>query len=286
MSRVVFLLSSERSGSTLLRVILGRNPAIIAPGELFLLGFPDYETWRRVRPLAIESLVEFLRLVGRPNDPGSLDARWAGCTIAELYRWMLEQLPAGARLLDKTPAYATHRETLDATRFLEPFYIWLIRHPLGVVDSHLRVKRQRTKGFGRIVKRIKEPIQRLLFGGMSRKGRRREDLWVKQNANIRDFLSDVAPEQKYVISFENLVERPAEEVERLCQVLGIRFSPSMLEHPARDVKVIAGLGDANFHRHRKISAAPAFHWRSRLSESALTPAATRMVAEIWRPLRG
>src|SRR5437899_710828 len=40
--RLILILSSERSGSTLTRVILGENSRIVAPQEVFLMRYPDY----------------------------------------------------------------------------------------------------------------------------------------------------------------------------------------------------------------------------------------------------
>ena len=43
-SGLVLVLCPERSGSTLLATMLGANPAIVAPPELFLLRYPGFET--------------------------------------------------------------------------------------------------------------------------------------------------------------------------------------------------------------------------------------------------
>lgn len=282
--RVIFLLSSERSGSTLLRVILGRHPALIAPNELFLLCFPTVDEWRHGRPLAIESVLEYLEQAGHPTTAQGLEQRWRGHGSMALYDWLLSQLPADTRLLDKTPAYATHREILDSTRQWDPFYIWLIRHPLGAVDSYLRLKRQGFSAPRRVLKLVKDRIQRGLHGGLSRKGRRREDLWVRQNSNIEAFLETVTPGRQYRLAFESLVREPEVQVRRLCDAAGLTWRPRLLARPQSEVEVVPGLGDPNFARHEGISAETADTWRSRYDESVLSPAAARLMRETWLPL--
>lgn len=281
---VIFLLSSERSGSTLLRVMLGRHPALIAPGELFLLCFPTVDDWRSGRPLAIESVLEFLAQAGHPADDSALESQWRGRSSIEFYQWLVTRLPAGRRLVDKTPAYATHRAILDSTRQWDPFYIWLIRHPLGAVDSYLRVKRQDFSAPRRMLKLVKDRIQRGLHGGLSRKGRRREDLWVRQNSNIAAFLETVPAARQCRLAFEKLVRQPEIQLRRLCHDAGLDYVSQTLEQPPGETTVVPGLGDPNFARHRGISPETADTWRSQYDESVLSSAAARVMLESWLPL--
>lgn len=66
-ARLMFILSSERSGSTLLRFLLGEHSRLVSPQELFILRYPDFATWRARKPVAMESLLEFFRLVREPE---------------------------------------------------------------------------------------------------------------------------------------------------------------------------------------------------------------------------
>ncbi|MGE0354535.1 MAG: sulfotransferase [Gemmatimonadales bacterium] len=283
-SRLILLLSSPRSGSTLLRVVLGGHSRVVAPAELFLLLFPDFDTWRRERPLAIRSLVEIFELIGIPRPRADIEAACRGKPIEEVYHWLLASLPADTALLDKTPAYATDPAVLERSRAWDPFYIWLVRHPLGSIDSFIRLKQQELFWPFGLARRLKDGLQARLFGGMSRRARRREDLWVRQNRTIRDFLATVPPERKHALRFEDLLYNPAETLGMLCGQMGLVPEEGMLERAGRQI-VRGGLGDPNFHRHDGISTAPALNWRTRYDESILSARARDLVREIWRRSR-
>src|SRR5215510_2507567 len=92
-ARLIIVLSSERSGSTLLRVMLGGHSHIVAPQELFLLRYPDFESWRQRKPVAMESLIELLDLLGRPMNEAAIESACRGLSTAEVYRWVFGFLP-------------------------------------------------------------------------------------------------------------------------------------------------------------------------------------------------
>jgi len=114
--RLILILSSERSGSTLTRVLLGQHSRVFAPQEMFLLRYPDYDTWRREKSVAAESMVELFDLLGTPRTIESLDRELAGMSSAAVYQWLLDQIPAAGLLLDKTPAYANNGDSLRRSR--------------------------------------------------------------------------------------------------------------------------------------------------------------------------
>jgi hypothetical protein len=284
-SRLILLLSSERSGSTLLRTLLGAHSRIVAPAELFLLMFPDFAAWRRRRPLAIISVLEYFEQIGRPVSVLDLERRLAEWSTISIYQWLLDQLPAGQFLLDKTPAYANSREILERTWTLAPRYIWLLRHPLGVVDSHLRVKRRSEPPLSRLLTATKDRMQSIFYGGISRKGRRREQQWVEQNTNIRGFLDSVPPGKKQIVLFENLLDQPHAVLASLCDHIGIDFEADMLKAVDEPNRVLTGLGDPFFHHHAGIENRPLAEWRASYQEKSLSRAAMELMEEIWTPRR-
>ncbi len=281
--RLVLILSSERSGSTLTRVLLGQHSQVLAPQEMFLLRYPDYATWRRDKAVAAESLVELFDLMGEPRTIADLDRELAGMSSTEVYAWLLERLPAGTRLLDKTPAYANDGDTLRRSRELQPFYIWLIRHPLGVIESHTRIKREARaagSGFAGLQRRWRDRLVRLAAapqGGMTALARQREIKWVVQQTVIREFLAGVSDADKLVIRFEDLVRRPADVVGDLCRGLGLEVEDGMLEVIGERRSMNVNLGDPNFHKHDRVDPATADGWRDVFSEEALTPETRRMM---------
>jgi len=280
-SRLIIVLSSERSGSTLLRVMLGAHSRMVAPQELFLLRYPDFATWRARKPMAIESLVELFTLLGTPRTESAIDAACRGRTTVDVCRWLFDALRPGAFLIDKTPAYANDLSTLARTAALAPFYIWLIRHPLGVIDSHVRLKdkeRRRRPLTRRVLHPLQDAVERWT-DGLTAIGRRREAKWVTQNRNIHTFLREVPAEQQVHAYFEDLVRTPETVIQAVCAAIGIEPEPQMVRPETRQV-MNPNLGDPNFHLHSGIDAHPAEGWTARYSEALLQPETLQLMKQI------
>lgn len=283
--RLILILSSERSGSTLTRVVLGANSRIVSPQEMFLMRYPDYRSFREQKGVAIESLVEFFDLIGQPMDAPAIDAACQGRDILDVYRWLFGFLRPDQFLLDKTPAYANDGDTLRRSRPLQPFYIWLIRHPLGVIESHVRLKfRERhtkdLKGLGRRLQDFVVDQVVRTENGMLPVARGREVKWVLQQTIIREFLASVPDAQKIVIKFEHLVRDPEPVVQRLCDALGVALEPAMLEACGARKVMNTSLGDPNFHTHDRIEAKTADTWREVFQEQQLTLETRRLMDAI------
>ena len=280
-ARLILVLSSERSGSTLLRVMLGGHSRIVAPQELFLLRYPDFDTWRARKSVAMESLLELFDLLGHEQTEEGITSSCRGMPMVDVYKWIFEFLPAAAVLLDKTPAYANDVGTLDRSRALTPFYVWLVRHPLGVIDSHVRVKereRQRRPLPGRMLRPLRDAIERLT-DGLPALARKREAKWVLQNSNVRDFLRQVPAEQQAKVHFEQLVQNPEAVVRELCAAIGFEPEPQMVRPETRQT-MNPNLGDPNFHLHGAIDVQPAASWTARYSETQLRPETLALMQEL------
>ncbi len=283
--RLILILSSERSGSTLTRVILGENSRIVAPQEMFLMRYPDYRTFRERHAVAIESLVEFFALVGQPRDAAAIDAACAGRSTPDVYQWLFGFLRPGELLLDKTPAYANDGDTLRRSLPLEPFYVWLIRHPLGVIESHVRIKfqEQHTPDLVGLARRIRDSlVDRVAKSvhGLLPVARQREVKWVMQQTIIREFLATVPDDQKCIIKFEHLVRNPEPVVGGLCEALGVAVEPKMLEACGARRMMNVHLGDPTFHTRDRIDAGAADAWRQYFTEDRLTRETRRLMDAI------
>ena len=283
--RLILILSSERSGSTLTRVVLGANSRIVSPQEMFLMRYPDYRAFRDQKGVAIESVTEFFDLIGQPKSVAEIDAACRDMPILDVYRWLFGFLRPEQFLLDKTPAYANDGDTLRRSRGLQPFYIWLIRHPLGVIESHVRLKfRERhTKDLKGIGRRLQDFVVDQVVrteNGMLPVARGREVKWVLQQTIIREFLASVPDAQKVVIKFEHLVRDPEPVVQRLCAALGVDVEPAMLEACGARKVMNTSLGDPNFHLHDRIEAKTADTWRELYQEKQLTLETRRLMDAI------
>jgi hypothetical protein len=286
-SRLIFLLSSERSGSTLTRVILGAHSRIVAPLELHLLRHPTYAVWRRDKSIAIESLIDFTKLVGRIRTVEEVDAHCRDFTTQQVYEWMLSQLPPGKILLDKTPAYSSEGDTLRRSVPLAPFYIWLVRHPLGVIESQVRLRREAELKHGGMrawTRHALADVAARIDGGMTALAREREAKWLVQQTIVHEFLAGVPAERKTMVRFEHLLADPPAVIQRLCEAIGVPFEPAMLDPERfgalRERGSHADLADPTFHTRHRIEADAGDNWRGQYAESWLTRETRRLMEKI------
>jgi len=269
-ARFVFVLSPERSGSTLLSAMLGGHSQVVAPAELHLLRYPTIAAWREAYPAAAVSLESLLDSCGL--DRGEIDDSLAP---AELYRRIQKLSPRGTLLVDKTPAYARSSEALRAAESLRPLYIWLVRHPLGVAASRVnRMWTRRSAENSAWVPWLKYPAWRARETIRRRTGasaRSFAEDWAEVHDRLRRFLRGVDRERVLRIQYEDLVRRPGPQLDALCDFLGIDSEPAMLDPRGNAPKGLRwGVGDENVLRHAGISSSQADAWRKEFGEHLLT----------------
>jgi len=256
--RMVFLLSSPRAGSTLLRVMLAGHPGLFCPPELHLLPFNRLDEWQS--QLEQNYLAEGLqRAVMELRDldadqSQALLAEWADQELSVQEAFGFLQTWAAPRLLvDKSPSYAIDIEILERAELLfeDAQYIHLIRHPYAVIDSF-----------------VKSRMDKLFDDGGMNPHKLAEQIWTTTNSNILDFLEDIDPQRRHQIQFEDLVTNPDEAVQDLCAFLDIPFDPAILS-PYEGERMIDGvhdhsmpIGDPNFRTHQGIDASLAEVWKS------------------------
>ena len=256
-SRVIFLLSSPRSGSTLLRVMLAGHPAIFCPPELHLLPFADMT--QRSHELGQSYLDEGLQRA--LMELKGLDAAASKALLAD---WLAQNLPvqdvyarlqqlASPRLLvDKSPTYSGSMETLLRAEalFADAHYIYLTRHPYAVIDSFASNRMHKIIGTGEA-----DPYSLA------------EQIWVQTNQNTLDFLQQIDPHRQYVVCYEELVRQPNQVGQRLCEFLGLPMHEAILS-PYEGERMTDGIhshslsiGDPNFLNHNKIDPAKGEVWK-------------------------
>jgi len=259
--RLVFLIGSPRSGSTLTARMLGAHSAIHAPPETHLLtplahlGY--YATVERAPydPLITRQAAHEL-VAALPGGEEDYLAALRACSDA-LYRRLLEA-GGGELLLDKTPAYAL---VLDFVTRLYPKarYLVLTRHPLAVwssyVDSFFDGDPEVAHAFNPLLERYVPPIARLL----------RE-----------------RPVPLLHLRYEELVREPEREMRRVAGFLGVDFEPGMVEY-GRDgdaPKAAAGLGDPiGVGREKRPTTKSVARWAQALAKDPARLAQARQILD-------
>jgi amino acid adenylation domain-containing protein len=281
----IFVLAPPRSGTTLLRVMLGHHPALFAPPELGLLSFNTLAQRRAAfsgrNGFRLEGVLRALMEL-RACDAEEARALMAAyetqhLSTASFYRLLQEWI--GARILvDKTPLYALDCETLRRAErdFAQARYIHLVRHPYGMIRSFEEAR-----------------LDRIFFWQQQTFTPRElaELVWLICHQNILEFLQEVPAHRQHRVSFEDLVRQPGPVSEELCRFLELPFHPAMLE-PYSGQGMTDGvyavsrmMGDATFHEHSAIDPRVADRWQEHYPQDFLGEITWQLMATLGYPGR-
>lgn len=258
---LIYILSTPRAGSTLLRVMLMGNPLIFSPPELHLLPFDSSKQRSQYlkennQEFLGEGLIETVAELENISANLSVQRMHAleeqDLSIKDIYA-MLQDMAGDRFLVDKSPTYANDIAVLHKAEQISeaPLYIFLVRHPLSVIESFVRNRFEK------------------LLGLQDDPWKYAEDLWVRYNNNLRDFLATIPLERQCMIRYEDMVVDPETVIKGVCAKWGIAFDERMLT-PYEGKRMTGGLrqysmtiGDPNFNRHNKIESKLANAWRAK-----------------------
>jgi hypothetical protein len=223
--RLIFLIGSPRSGSTMLARMLGAHSAIHSPAEPHLitplahLGYFDKVERAPFDPVITQIAIREL-VAGLPG--GEADYLEALRTYSDsLYAKLLA--PSGRqRLLDKTPAYSL---VLDFLTRLYPKagYVILTRHPMAIWSS----------------------VVDSFFDGDHETAHAHNPLLERYVPALARFLRE-SPVPHIHVRYEDLVAEPDRHARRICEHLGLEFEPGMVDYGEQEggrTKTARGLGD-------------------------------------------
>jgi thioesterase domain-containing protein len=262
------VLAPPRSGTTLLRVMLGGHPQLFAPPELELLTFATLEERKAAfsgrdsfwLEGTLRALMEVHRVGAAEAQRLMADYEARGWTTRQFYLQLQDWL-GGRWLVDKTPSYALEPHVLRRMEddFEGARYLHLLRHPCAVVRSFEEARLER------LFFRRPHPFTPRQLA---------ELVWTVSHQNIAEFLEGVPAGRQLRVRFEDLVREPEPVLRATCAFLGLDFHPAMLRpYEDRKGRMTDGihaesrmLGDVKFHEHRGIDAAAADRWKE--SEAA------------------
>lgn len=201
--QVYFLIGAQRSGSTLLRLMLDHHPCISCLGEFNLAldclepdgSEPDTATYHS----RLEELREY-RYAGFAISP-SLEPSQA-----------IPELLEGMRRLDGTwksiVGVAIHFRYREALRYWpEARFIHLVRDPRDVAPSVVAM-------------------------GWTATCWHAAELWINSEDEVEKLAQRVPSERIVRVRFEDLVRQPETELRRMCALLGVEYDSRMLSYPA------------------------------------------------------
>jgi malonyl CoA-acyl carrier protein transacylase len=255
---IIFILSSPRSGSTLLRVMLAGHPSLFSPPELHLLAFNNMRERGEQLNLSHlgeglqKALMEILNLDATASQAVVKDMELQNLSIQQVYQQLQENI-APRLLVDKSPAYAVNHAILERGEaiFANSKYIHLVRHPYPVIESFVRMRMQKMAGLG-----DENPYQVA------------EQVWTNSNQNILDFLTQIEPKRCHQILYEDLVKEPSKIGSQLCDFLNIDFDPAILQ-PYEGDRMTEGIhegslsiSDPNFLKHDTVDSSLGDKWKT------------------------
>jgi hypothetical protein len=252
-----FIVGADRSGTTLLVLMLDRHPEVAIPSEGHFIPL----LWRQRRRYGaddrIENLVRLLHdLLSHPsfrywNLPAESIRRELGSTeppefavaIAAAYA-AFARSQGKTRWGDKTPEYVSHIPLL-ATLFPEARFVHMIRDPRDVALSTLDLNR------------------------LHRRAATSAFLWARKIRSAREAEKWLGSGRYHEVRYEALVSDPRIELQRLADFLSLPFDERMLDH---DPQSIERIPPRMRHMHSRLAlplTTGLRDWRTQMSPSDL-----------------
>ena len=302
----VIILSSPRSGSTLLQMMLNAHPLIFAPQELNLL---TYETMhermcnlRGEHDWALEGLrktvMELLNC--HVDDADNVIADMTKMSTAQVYS-ILRKWCRVPLIVDKSPPYVWSLNTLFRAEemFEDVRYIFIHRHPYAAISSMVKeTMHSCTESMSLNGENI---LQQGETGtdAMNDAWDFMDSLWSTGNDNAIKFLSSLESEKYLELFYEDIVEEPDASMRNVCAFLNMPYSrhmlnPYKLENVMTFAPVIPGRAqsaDPNVLKHQSIRASLAYEWLNINCIKEISLATERVAAELqyflpnWKQLR-
>ena len=286
----IFILCPPRSGSTLLRVMMGGHSKLFSPPELYLLSFntlADREAWfsgshKFHLEGNIRSMMQLKHLDAEQAQTMMTELEQQKTPVQQYYKMMQDWL-GNQILVDKTPYYGASIETLEHAEmyFKDAVYIHLLRHPYGMIRSFEEVKMEQL-WYPRLVGEDYARQNPCPYNSSELA----EMIWVIINQNILKFLEHIPQHRQHCLKFEDLVHNPEKAMMNMCDFLNLKLDPLMLK-PQQDKQkrmtdgihsVSRMIGDVKFHKHKDISSSPADLWKSHYSFDFLSDEAWQVAS--------
>lgn len=259
MTAPIFIVGANRSGTTLLRLLLNAHSRIAIPEEInYFYGFTGtevcYENWTesQLSPSAytafVDRFLETNRAKVRELDLPSVRAEiLAGPhDLRQPYRVLLERWATHygkARWGEKTPGNIYHSNIL-IDMFPEARFIHMVRDPRGGVAS---------------MQRVSFCSDDVAFNALHRH---------KIMSHGREWLAEAVPTaQRMEVRYEDLVSSPQHTLGRICSFIGEAYEPEMLRFHRNAGQFMLDEAAATYNSTatRPISPAEAEKWRTQLS---------------------
>ncbi len=262
LERPFFVVSSGRTGTTLLASILDRHPEVLVPPEQFVMAnaIIKYRLLNYLEWLDLVSIIvgEFARSKGTMNwelkvneliqDLANLpvEERSLGKIFDALFRSYGTQKGYSFRIWgDKSPLSTDYME-LIAPVFPEAKYLGLVRDGRDVIASIYK----------------KNPDADVPYATKK---------WNHAIAMQRKLQKKLGPDQFKQVRYEDLVREPEKIMREICDFLEVEYTPAILETQDDYLEKLGAVGDTEAFRNvaKPINPDSIGKWRKNLSPQQL-----------------
>jgi len=255
-----FILGTERSGTSLLRKILGNHSKItIPPNDGDIFGYYKRFSSKKLSKMEKREIVNEIKrekpklkewkLNWREIEKEALKEKYdsIGDIIGIIWENFWKKSDAPIKAL-KTPYIELHYD-LILKLYPDAYFISILRDPRAVYVSRKHYKKIKKKlGF-----RDTFAFKNLLAVYK----------WVESRKAVRQIREKVGERRLGVIRYEELVKNPQENIQRVCNLLDIEFEEKMLELKGSDV------GSSSFEQRKnkpEIYKSSIDKWREKISK--------------------
>jgi protein-tyrosine sulfotransferase len=260
----IVLLGSPRSGTTLLRRLLGHHSNIISSGETGLFRGAAEFLKRDVSGVGVEmGVLAGLGHLGYSEE--EVKSRVADTVISFLDEYA--QKNDKALWLEKDAFNAFHINEIQEIFGSRLRYICIVRHGLDVavsMDEFSQKSRSYILGLHQYVQQNPNPLEAFA------------QAWADISVSMRALLDEQAG-NALLVKYEDLVASPEGELERILEFLGEPFEQGMVEGALKDSDSI-GLSDWKAYSRASIGAESIGRWTS------LAPYTIARLAKLANPM--
>ena len=263
--KVIYIMSDNRSGSTLLDQLLGANPSIMSLGEVHHLtayAQQDRSLYDPVHPLvcscgdAVPNCTFWSRVedrLGRPLSSLRLKFRffdrrrhaYAAKRFAKRsVRKVLSQHPKLVSTIPFRALLSSKRLARDSFDLFDAaFDVSNVRY---LVDSSKSPNRMRTLYDSNPERLVVIMLARDYKGTVHSKMKRGMSIeeaiesWTRLIVVMRKIVDDIPAAQVTRVKYEDLCTDPAAEMKRICGLLDVEFSEEMLSRPSEGIHHLGG----------------------------------------------
>lgn len=227
-----FIIGNPRSGTTLLRLMLGSNPNIIVPPECGYIEwwYEKYKQWNKtnVNKNYVRTYINDLRqsrkietwklnyleleetiLQKKPNNYAEL------CAVVHM-NYRKNQNNSKLKLWGDKNNYYIDKMQLLLQLYPRAKFLFIIRDGRDVACSYRKISKIKTKS-------IYKPELALDIEEIAKE-------WVRNNEIIINFSNTLDDSRFIFIKYEQLLSNTYDELTKLCELLDIGYHPNMIEY--------------------------------------------------------